>query len=60
VLAQLMTHDLKPAQGLGGVKFGEGASADRRVSVADREMRYGRKKVEALQGPTTIPTLFAM
>jgi hypothetical protein len=42
-LAQLMSQDLEPDPGGGGVKIREGVAADRRVSVEDREMRHGRK-----------------
>ncbi len=42
-LAQLMSQDLEPDPGGGGVKIREGVAADRRVSVEDRDMRHGRK-----------------
>jgi len=42
-LAQLMSQDLEPDPGGGGVKIREGVAPDRRVSVEDREMRHGRK-----------------
>jgi len=42
-LAQLMSQDLEPDPGGGGVKIREGVAEDRRVSVDDREMRHGRK-----------------
>ncbi len=42
-LVQLMSQDLEPDPGGGGVKIREGVPPDRRVSVEDREMRHGRK-----------------
>jgi hypothetical protein len=42
-LAQLMSQDLEPDPGGGGVKIREGVAPDRRVSVEDSEMRHGRK-----------------
>jgi Transposase DDE domain len=42
-LSQLMSQDLEPDPGGGGVKIREGVAEDRRVSVEDREMRHGRK-----------------
>jgi len=42
-LAQLMSQDLEPDPGGGGVRIREGVAPDRRVSVEDREMRHGRK-----------------
>jgi len=42
-LDQLMSQDLEPDPGGGGVKIREGVAPDRRVSVEDREMRHGRK-----------------
>ncbi len=42
-LAQLMSQDLEPDPGGGGVKIREGVAPDRRVSVEDGEMRHGRK-----------------
>src|SRR5690349_8671348 len=50
-LAQLMSQDLEPDPGGGGVKIREGVAPDRRVSVEDREMRHGRKsKSKRLNG----------
>jgi len=42
-LVQLMSQDLEPDPGGGGVRIREGVAPDRRVSVEDREMRHGRK-----------------
>jgi hypothetical protein len=42
-LAQLISQDLEPDPGGGGMKIREGVAPDRRVSVEDREMRHGRK-----------------
>jgi Transposase DDE domain/Transposase domain (DUF772) len=42
-LAQLMSQDLEPDPGGGGVRIREGVAPDRRVSIEDREMRHGRK-----------------
>lgn len=41
-LVQLRTQDLEPDPS-GGVRVHQGVAADRRVSVADSEMRHGRK-----------------
>jgi len=42
-LKQLISQDLEPDPGGGGVKIREGVAEDRRVSVEDPEMRHGRK-----------------
>ena len=42
-LRQIIKQDLEPDPGGGGVKIREEVAADRRVSVADGEMRHGRK-----------------
>ena len=42
-LAELMSQDLEPDPGGGGVKIRDGVAPDRRVSVEDGEMRHGRK-----------------
>ena len=38
-----MDQDLEPDPEGGGMKIREGVAEDRRVSIADREMRHGRK-----------------
>ena len=42
-LAQIRTQDLEPDPVGGGVRIRQGVAEDRRVSVADQEMRHGRK-----------------
>jgi hypothetical protein len=42
-LAELMSQDLEPDPGGGGMKIRDGVAPDRRVSVEDGEMRHGRK-----------------
>ncbi len=42
-LAELMSQDLEPDPGGGGMKIRIGVAPDRRVSVEDGEMRHGRK-----------------
>jgi len=42
-LVQIRTQDLEPDPQGGGVRIREGVAADRRVSIADQEMRHGRK-----------------
>lgn len=42
-LVQIRTQDLEPDPQGGGVRIREGVAADRRVSIADKEMRHGRK-----------------
>ena len=42
-LAQIRTQDLEPDPQGGGWRIREGVAADRRVSIADQEMRHGRK-----------------
>lgn len=42
-LQQIMDQDLEPDPGGGGKKIREGVAANRRVSVANAEMRHGRK-----------------
>lgn len=41
-LVQIRTQDLEPDPP-GGARIREGVAADRRVSIADKEMRHGRK-----------------
>src|SRR5207247_415460 len=41
-LAQIRTQDLEPDP-VGGVRIRQGVAEDRRVSIADTEMRHGRK-----------------
>jgi hypothetical protein len=41
-LVQIRTQDLEPDP-RGGVRIREGVAPDRRVSIADKEMRHGRK-----------------
>ena len=40
---QIRTQDLEPDPQGGGSRIREGVAADRRVSIADPEMRHGRK-----------------
>ena len=40
---QIRTQDLEPDPQGGGSRIREGVAADRRVSIADKEMRHGRK-----------------
>jgi Transposase DDE domain/Transposase domain (DUF772) len=42
-LVQIRTQDLEPDPPGGGSRIREGVAEDRRVSIADREMRHGRK-----------------
>lgn len=42
-LAQIRTQDLEPDPVGGGSRIREGDAEDRRVSIADQEMRHGRK-----------------
>ena len=42
-LVQIRTQDLEPDPQGGGSRIREGVAADRRVSIADKEMRHGRK-----------------
>jgi hypothetical protein len=42
-LAQIRTQDLEPDPRGGGPRLREGVAVDRRVSIADPEMRHGRK-----------------
>jgi hypothetical protein len=42
-LVQIRTQDLEPDPQGGGSRIRDGVAADRRVSIADREMRHGRK-----------------
>jgi hypothetical protein len=42
-LAQIRTQDLEPDPQGGGSRIREGVAEDRRVSIADKEMRHGRK-----------------
>jgi hypothetical protein len=42
-LVQIRTQDLEPDPQGGGSRIREGVAEDRRVSIADREMRHGRK-----------------
>ena len=42
-LVQIRTQDLEPDPHGGGSRIREGVAADRRVSIADKEMRHGRK-----------------
>jgi hypothetical protein len=42
-LAQIRTQDLEPGPQGGGSRIREGVAEDRRVSIADKEMRHGRK-----------------
>ena len=41
-LAQIRTQDLEPDPERGGVRIRQGVAEDRRVSIADKEMRHGR------------------
>lgn len=50
-LEQLREQDLEPDPGGGGPRIKEGVAPDRRISVADREMRHGRKsKSQSIKG----------
>jgi hypothetical protein len=42
-LEQIRTQDLEPDPVGGGVRIRQGVAEDRRVSIADQEMRHGRK-----------------
>jgi hypothetical protein len=42
-LVQIRTQDLEPDPGGGRLRVRQGVAADRRVSVADAQMRHGRK-----------------
>jgi hypothetical protein len=42
-LVQIRTQDLEPDPMGGGARIREGVAEDRRVSIADKEMRHGRK-----------------
>jgi hypothetical protein len=42
-LVQIRTQDLEPDPSGSGVRIRQGVAADRRVSIADHEMRHGRK-----------------
>jgi hypothetical protein len=42
-LVQIRTQDLEPDPQGGGSRIREGVAEDRRVSIADKEMRHGRK-----------------
>jgi hypothetical protein len=42
-LHQLVTQDLEPDPGGGGLRIRDGVAEDRRISVEDSEMRHGRK-----------------
>src|SRR5215204_4692227 len=42
-LVQIRTQDLEPDPQGGGARIREGVAEDRRVSIADKEMRHGRK-----------------
>jgi hypothetical protein len=42
-LVQIRTQDLEPDPGGSGLHLRQGVAADRRVSVADTQMRHGRK-----------------
>lgn len=42
-LEQIRTQDLEPDPVGGGVRIRQGVAVDRRVSIADQEMRHGRK-----------------
>ena len=42
-LVQIRTQDLEPDPRGGGSRIREGVAEDRRVSIADQEMRHGRK-----------------
>ncbi len=42
-LVHIRTQDLEPDPQGGGARIREGVAADRRVSIADKEMRHGRK-----------------
>lgn len=42
-LVQIRTQDLEPDPGGSGLRLRQGVAADRRVSVADAQMRHGRK-----------------
>lgn len=43
ILLQIRTQDLEPDPQGGGSRIRKGVAADRRVSIADKEMRHGRK-----------------
>lgn len=43
LLEQIMAQDLEPDPDSGGMRIKRGVAKDRRVSVADGEMRHGRK-----------------
>jgi hypothetical protein len=42
-LVQVRTQDLEPDPHCGGTRIREGVAEDRRISIADPEMRHGRK-----------------
>jgi hypothetical protein len=42
-LVHIRTQDLEPDPDRGGARIREGVAADRQVSIADKEMRHGRK-----------------
>ena len=42
-LVQIRTQDLEPDPHRGGARIRDGVAADRRVSIADQDMRHGRK-----------------
>ena len=42
-LVQIRTQDLEPDPAGGGSRIRDGVAEDRRVSIADKEMRHGRK-----------------
>src|SRR5712692_6827213 len=42
-LVQIRTQDLEPDPQRGGLRIREGVAEDRRVSIADSDMRHGRK-----------------
>jgi len=42
-LVQIRTQDLEPDPVAGGMRVRQGVAEDRRVSIADKEMRHGRK-----------------
>src|ERR1700682_2972163 len=42
-LVQIRTQDLEPDPQRGGVRIRDGVAEDRRVSIADADMRHGRK-----------------
>lgn len=42
-LVQIRTQDLEPDPSGGGLRIRDGVAEDRRVSIADKEMRHGRK-----------------